>query len=104
MSTITAQDLAAALALLGITVEGPAQPEAAAPAKPAEPATKSYRERTDRQKEASHRKVAEVNARWNMKLAGGSRKVSDLSATDRKKYDAEIRACWTKGAGKTITR
>ena len=93
-STVTAQ----VLARLDLDTKTPAADQ------PKADAEKSYKVRTDRQKEASHRKIAEVNARWNMKLAGGSRKVSDLSAAERKQYDAEIKACWTKPAGKTVTR
>jgi hypothetical protein len=93
--------LAPIFAALGVALPG-TEPADQAPTAPAKDET--YRVRTDRQKVASHAKIQAVNVRWDMKLAGGSRKVSDLTKVERTAYDAEIRACWTKPAGKTVTR
>lgn len=106
---VTAQVLAALAPAIAAAVEAAVanvavQPEAGSAPAVTAPAAESYRVRTDRQKDASHRKIAEVNTRWDMKLVGGTRKVSDLSATERVQYDAEVKACWTKPAGKTVTR
>lgn len=109
MNTITlttdalAQIIADAIAkaqTVAVQPEAATEPASQAPTAPAD----SYRVRTDRQKVASHKRIADVNVRWNMKLAGGSRKVSDLTPTERAQYDAEVKACWTKPAGKTVTR
>lgn len=109
MNTITlttdalAQIIADAIAKAQtVAVQPEAGTEAASQA-PTAPAD-TYRVRTDRQKDASHKRIAAVNTRWDMKLVGGSRKVSDLTPTERVQYDAEVKACWTKPAGKTVAK
>lgn len=62
----------------------------------------TYQARSKSAKAKVHAEIRKINVRYDMKLAGGSRKVSDLPAAERKAYDAEVAAAW-KAAPRTVT-
>lgn len=94
VAQITAQVTAQVLAALDLDTETPAQPKADASPE------KAYRSKTA--KANAHAAIAKINRAYDLKLAGGSRKVSDLSAKERAAYDAEVKAVWAT-APKTRT-
>lgn len=93
MNTITLTDaqvlaLAPLFAAVGVVLDGTAPAVETAPAKPA----KGYRSAAT--KARAHDRIWGINTAYNLKLAGGTRKVSDLDADERACYDAEIKAVW----------
>lgn len=93
--TLTDAQVAALAPLLAALTVG-TEPADQAPA----PAGKVYRSAAT--KARAHDRIWGINTAYNLKLAGGTRKVSDLDADERACYDAEIKAVWA-AARKTRT-
>lgn len=95
-STVTLADLTAALALLGITVEGPESTTTAPVEKPA--TDKAYRSASAK---AKARKAADKV--WaDAKASAGVKRVKDLSADAQAQCRADVKAIWA-AAPKTRT-
>lgn len=104
MSTITAQELSQALALLGITVDGLPAPEAPKPAPKAEQPKAEPRYRSAKQIDAGHERERAIYAAHYAKA--GVKRFKDLTDAQQVAAKAEVRTMWKsiKGTRKTSAK